>query len=83
MDIQTMIYIGLLAALMILAVFIGIQQRELVALRDLIASSPAICFVCFGSKHTYQESDPDPDPMFGPHEYIDSHLVYIPDELLR
>ncbi len=78
-----LIYLILLAAIMAETIIIGRAYRKLVALRDLIASSPAICFVCFGSKHTYQESDPDPDPMFGPHEYIDSHLVYIPDELLR
>jgi len=85
MNPQPLIFLGLAVLLAINIVVYGRQQRKLVALRDLIASSPAVCFVCCREKGKYihrKTAVPDhihPDY----HEYIDAHLVYMPDELLR
>ena len=81
MTTQFLIYLGMLTALMVAMIVIGRQQRKLESLEQLIATSPAICFICYGFKHKVVEEDSD--PLFGPHEYIDSRLVYIPDKLLR
>ena len=85
MDIQTMIYIGLLAALMAETIIIGRAYRKLVVLGDLVASSPAVCFVCCKEKGKYiHRMTAVPDHIHPEyHEYIDARLVYIPDELLR
>ena len=94
MTIQAIIYLILLAAIMAETVIIGRAYRKLESLKsldDLIASSPAVCFVCGGYPYlgtSFQISPaevPNGGHASGPrdHEYIESHLVYMPDELLR
>ncbi len=88
MNIQLLIYLGLLAALFTTTIIIGRLKRAMVALEDLIASSPAVCYSCrmYGVIRKPSIGNPDGVPLhlrLQDHEYVDARLVYIPDELLR
>ncbi len=87
MNLQQLIYLVLLAALFTTTILYGRLKYKLRSLGDLVASSPAVCYVC------RQYGVPEPvgtnwiitqhvDGLLD-HEYIDSRLVYLPDEFLR
>ncbi len=78
----------LLAALVVMIIANDNHKRNLNALEDLVASSPAVCYSCLN----YGVYEPLPTGLgdrmihlrgLQDHEFIEARLVYIPDELLR
>ena len=92
MDLQLVVYLIMLAALMTAMIIVGRQQRKITAyqrLEELIASSPAVCYSCrqYGVIREPGIGNPDGVTLhvngLQDHEFVEARLVYIPDELLR
>ncbi len=72
MDAQTIITISSIWINVLMIGLLIMSHNRATAIEELVAYSPTICLICRQDKH--HQAD---------HEYIHSHLVYIPDELLR
>ncbi len=81
-----LIYGALWIALLISALLYTRVKHQMDSLTDLVATSPAVCFVC--RQYGAMTHPVDGEPIMHidglkDHVYVEARLVYIPDELLR